>query len=386
MNSVFLLHIPKTGGTSVDAILGESFPAHATLRGLGGTGNLRHWYKIDSDSIQYLSGHIPAAAVDLDRFEHRITIFRSPAECLGSLLRYSKSYFPADTLREQLRASREPFSIYWPYFSPEWDAVRFKTELAYGVNGNIGVYGSDCSVADAASILGRFTRVLDFRNLAAEILRLVIEYKLFPRDTAPHLREVSSPLESPATQNLVSHFDEALYERAKTLFRPVPSDFKSSYDQYRRNYSTANGLNIVSGTSVELDLNAPLGNGWWEPEQSDLGSTFRWAISTRPTLHIPIATAGTYCLRIYLKPMEATSLRATVTSAVNGETRNMEHEPMNGVSVLRASIVAADSDWLDVRFDCNQATADNQIEGNRIFILGNVLVQREAIRRTVISP
>ncbi len=51
MNSVFLLHIPKTGGTSVDAILGESFPAHATLRGLGGTGNLRHWSKIDSDSI-----------------------------------------------------------------------------------------------------------------------------------------------------------------------------------------------------------------------------------------------------------------------------------------------------------------------------------------------
>lgn len=79
-------------------------------------------------------------------------------------------------------------------------------------------------------------------------------------------------------------------------------------------------------------------------------------------------------------------MRATVTSVVTGETLNMEYEPMNGVSILRASIDAADSDWLDVRFDCNQATADNQSEGNRIFVLGNVLVRREAIRRTVTSP
>ena len=386
MKSTFFLHVPKTGGTSVDAILGDGFTGGATLRGLGGAGNDRLWFQMDSDSIQYLSGHIPAAAVDMDRFENRLTIFRSPAECLGSLLRYSGSYFPADLLREQLRASREPFSIYWPYFSPDWDGMRFKTELAYGINGNLGVYGGDCSAADAASILGQFTRVLDFRNLDAEICRLVIDFELFPRDIPPHQRETANPLDVSATQGLVSHFDEALYEAALKLFRPVPSDIEHSYARYRRDYSSANGLKIVSRQSVELDLNAPLGNGWWEPEQSDLGSPFRWAISTRPTLNIPIAAAGLYCLRIYLKPCEATNFRAMVTSLVTGETRKMEYEPLNGVGVIRAYIESADSDWLDVRFDCNQRTADNQTEGNRVFVLGKVLMRREAIRRTAASP
>jgi len=386
MQSAFFLHVPKTGGSTVDNILGEEFPAQLTARGVQHSATLEQWGRIDDTSIRYLSGHIPAGALDLSRFEQRITVLRPPEDCLASFISYADRHFPGHNARENIAREGSRWSLYASFFSPGFDNLRYMTERRYGVERDHFVeYADECTVPEAISVLEQFGSVLDFQNLNAEICRLVIEQGCFPRDAISNLRSDKHVRGDSSVQDLLSPFDLSFYEAARKHFRPVPDNIEIVYDHYRRDYCKTRGLSIGPRNSLGLDLTGPIGTGWNAAEVSEKGQHFRWSNTSRPTLNIPIARSGDYCLTLYLKPYQVTNLRATVSSLISGEqvvmqsflSPRVEHQ---GMVVLRATITLPGSDWLDVRLDCDPPpnTATTQELQANIFLLGNALVRRGA--------
>lgn len=384
MQSAFLVHVPKTGGSSVDAILGEEFPAQSTLRGVQHDGPLDPWWQIGDESIRFLSGHIPANAVNLHNFEQRITILRPPEECMASFIGYADRHFPEHNARKNITRVWDRWSLYGSYFSPGFDTLRYVTERRYGIEkDHFFEYADPCAVPEALSTLESFSYVLDFRYLNDEIRRLVIEQGLFPRSVVPNLRSDGYSRDLASIRDLVTPFDIWFYDEARKHFRPIPADIDGDYDRYRRDYCRTRGLRIDKRQSLRLDLSRPLGTGWRGAEVSEKGQHFRWASLPQPQLNIPLTSPGDYRLAIYLKSYKATNLRATVSSLASGVRVEMRPDASprvqgQGMVVLRAEISIPESDWLDIQFNCDQPTdtASKQDRAAAIFLLGEVQVRR----------
>lgn len=388
MQSAFLVHVPKTGGSSIDAVLGDEFPTHSVLRGVQHDGPLEPWRQLASDSIRYLSGHIPASAVDRRRFATRITSLRPPDECLASFISYAERHFPDHQPRKNIERVRDRWSLYGSYFSPGFDTLRYVTERRYGVEqDHYFEYADPCTVAEALSTLDQFEYVIDFRYLHDEMRRLVIEQGLFPRSMVPHLRSDMVPRDLASIRGLMTPFDTCFYEEGKHRFRPIPADIDGDYERYRGDYSRQKGLRIDAGSTARLDLAGPIGTGWSAAEPFELGESFRWANTRRPILDIPIALSGDYRMSIYLKPCQATNLRAAVTSAFSGVHVQMESASRprlghHGLTLLTADVSLPESDWLHVHFECDlpRNSRAKQTTANTVFLLGNVQVRRRIVR------
>lgn len=380
MKSTLLVHIPKTGGTTLDDILGEEFDPDLALRRVQPDSGIERWEQLRDPRFQYVSGHFPSAALDLTRFEHRITVLRPPLEQIASMQRYSEAYFPDSESVRLTRLGEGRHDIFGLYFGPGFDLLRYIAERSYGVAGWVHDYADPCTLNGALATLERFNRVLDFHHLDGELKRLIIELGLTPRADLPRHRSYSYSPDLERAQAFLTDFDVSFYKRAQKRFRKLPADIDVAYERYREGYCAARGLQLEPLSSVELSLGKPLGRGWHPAELLESGHGFRWANSADPVVDLAIARPGSYMVTAYVHPHQCTGLRLQGAAEYSGAKASVEVSERRGVTVLRARFVLPRSDWLRLSFGCEMSGADagaTDLVG-RTFVLGRVLVRREA--------
>lgn len=384
MTPTFFLHIPKTGGTSIDSLLAAAFDPERSLRGLQMSSAVRHWSRPEHENFEYLSGHVPAGCVDLDRFGRRITVLRPPREMLASFCQYSRRISGARNFLDELAASGRQYAAYHEYFAPAFDRDRFVTEMRYGVPLAQHSYAEPCSVPQALETLARFDEVLDFTRLDHEAMRLVMEGELFPPAAMPRRRQHAYPAASAASaaaEALLSPFDIEFYDAARERFRPLPGDIEARYALYRQRWTQAHGIWLEPARGLAIDLREPVGSGWLDAERSELGDTFRWAVTPRATLELPLARPGRYVLRLYVHPQRVQGLCADWQLVATGSQGVLRREDRQSVTILEAAFEAGEPGWLEVRFDgevpAESADLATEVDA-RAFILGRALLRRPA--------
>jgi len=379
MQSTLLVHVPKTGGTTLDDLLGEGGDVRTSLRRVQHDAPISDWERLDDPTFTFVSGHVPAGALDLGRYAQRITILRAPLDLVASLDSYQKRYFPALQGAAQATGGQERASIYGLYFSPGYDCVRYLAERRYGVSGPPGDYVDRCTVNDALEVLARFDRVIDYAQLEGELKRLTVELGLFPRAALPRLRHYAYQPDLQGAAERVSYFDVSFYRRAQRHFRALPDDIDAVYQRYREDYCRSHGWRLAQRTTQTLALAGALGNGWFRVEQATTGAWFRWANGPRPTLEIPVAEPGVYQVTMYVHPHAVRGLRAKGRAEIAGRRFVVHASEREGVTVLQGQVRLQTADWLHLQFDADEAApATGQDLVVRSFVLGRVLLRRGA--------
>ncbi|MBL8306874.1 MAG: hypothetical protein JNM33_09275 [Rubrivivax sp.] len=380
MKSTLLVHIPKTGGTTLDDILGEEFDPDLALRRVQHDSGIDQWERLQDPRFQYVSGHFSSGAIDFARFEHRITVLRPPLEQIASTLRYSETYFPDSESVRLTRLGAWRHDIFGLYFAPGFDLLRYIAERQYGVAVWLHDYADPCTLNGALETLERFNRVLNFHQLESEIKRLIMELGLTPRADLPRHRSYRYEPDLERAQALLTDFDTSFYKRAQKRFRKLPADIDLAYERYREGFCAARGLRIEPLASAELPLFQPIGQGWHPAERLENGRVFRWASRVDPGLDLAIAQPGTYVVTAYVHPHQCTGLGLRAAGEFSGAKAAVEVSERQGVTVLRARVVLPRADWLRLSFSSEKAGAETGAADllGRTFVLGRVLVRREA--------
>lgn len=379
MQRLFFLHVPKTGGTSIDSLLAEQTLPQRSLRNLQMSSAPRHWLRLADPALDYLSGHVPAGCLDIDRFDERITILRAPGDLIMSAHRFMRAMGVGETFLDRLLAAGQRYSVYREYFSPFFDGERLIGDLRYGIAGAQHLYAEDCSVPQALQMLGRFDRVLDFAHLEREAMRLVMEKRLFPASTPPRRRRTPYAGDAAIAAALLSQFDTRFFKAARQRFRPLPADTEASYQRYRLDYASNHGVRLPLATTWVADLARPVGSGWLDAEVSELGDTYRWAETERARLEIPVALPGRYALHVYVHPHEVRGQKGWVHTLVGGHRHAMRRQEHGALAVMHAQIELAERDWIEVQFDGelpDSARPASVAHDTRAFVLGRALLRR----------
>jgi hypothetical protein len=378
MRRTLFVHVPKTGGTTLDSLLGEQVPAEQSIKRLQVASELSEWARLGDPRLTYVSGHLPIGAIDLAQFHHRVTIIREPCQMIASRLSFSQGLdAAADDMQSLIKAGSKR-AVYATYFGPQCDRLRLLTDMTYGITGDLSEYTSPCTPNEAFQVLTGFHRVIDFDRLDAEVKRLIIEERLFPPSTIVKARQYSYEPDLTLARSLLSPFDVDFYRQARELFRPLPDTIDSEYLAYRQAYAVANGPEVGTRESTELSLKGPVGAGWLAPNHSDQGLCFRWCHRPDPVIDIPISRPGNYEVRVYAHPHNVTALRAGLF-AVDSWVGDMDAQDYGHITVLTGQVWLDRPGWLEVRCSSQpkeaRATSDGNMDG-LYFVLGKVLLRR----------
>jgi hypothetical protein len=380
MRDTLFVHVPKTGGTTLDALLAQQLPAEKQLRGIQFSGPVEKWAQLSDPAFSYVSGHLPAGATVLNDYRQRITILREPLQLLASMISYNDVVDgPQSFVRRALEA-RTRLSAYAEYFSPGFDLVRMVTDLRYGLAQSQTSYAMPCTPEQALRVLQRFDRVLDFRRLDAEIQRILIEDRLFPPSVLGRARSYRYKPDLGLAKKLLTGFDKAFYAKGSACFRPLPDNMDECYAGYRREYCAAHGLRPAAYGSTELPLRGPVGTGWLHPNCSELGDWFRWALVRDPLIDIPVAEGGTFEVRLYVHPHRVQRIAGELSAGTDQLISPMTVSEHGDMCLLQAKATLAGSGWLQVRMNCEPHADDESADQGQMqtlyFVLGRMLVTR----------
>jgi hypothetical protein len=385
MNSTLFVHVPKSGGTTLDSVLADNADPATSLHGFSYLAQAKHWDSLDDPGHTLVSGHIPAGALDITRFDQRITILREPLSMLASLTSYIDQQSPQTHHLRAFAEQGRPYPAYEPYFTPRFDRLRMSTEVRYGIAGPEHLYGEHCTVSEALHTLSSFERVLDFAQLDGEVKRLIIELGLFPPSNIPRARAYQYTPDLDLARRLLTDFDAKFYERARRQFRPLSADVDASYEKYRIGYAREHGLQIAMNATSDVSLRAPIGSGWLVADRSDLGMWFRWANMPSPTVDIPVRGTGTYTLHAYVHPHRMSGIHAELSSLVGGHRQRVTVEERPGVTVLHAQVHIENADWIQLRIGAESVAAAPDAGHHFHFVLGRMLLRRSAAASTAIK-
>ena len=358
--STLLIHVPKTGGTTLSSIFQDHFYdapqlPHGAPQDLG-----KYIFKLSDRAYPYIGGHYPLAIVDADRFEQRITILREPIDIISSAISFvhKVEQLPEDV---PLKSETEGLSIstYKLFFSTRFDSERYKRDFAAMIDSGLDDYLGECSVAEAIEALKKFTHVFDFYRLDDEIKRFLIEQKFFPYSHISKRRKYIYQPDKERARRSLSSFDAAFYQLGKELFRKVPDDIDTQYQLYRENYCKEKGIKLGVFEGKMIDLRGPIGTGWHTVEQSGDGVSFRWSEARSATVEIPISEAGMYAVILYINPAELTGLKVSSTTTIQPRNFATTLVCEGGVLICQSFISVKSHDWIHISISMKKEHVDN---------------------------
>ena len=301
MNNILFIHVPKTGGTTLDEIISANFAP--SEKSTNNTGFSIQNLEIDKiyNKFKYISGHMPSGMFNIEKFKTRITVLRDPRDIIISLNEFSRRYKIIHPRFTNSITSGEYYDIYKSYFSKAYDLKRHQIDFSYGIFTDIIHYvNSDNSVDTAISKLHMFNWVIDFSRLEETAKTIIYYMGFFPLRKIPHRRYSKYQPDLDFGERFVSNFDREFYSRSRELF--VNKMISSvEYENYRKGYAVSNGIRLIPNTGINYSLNGIIGNGWYPIENSIDGNTFRWSQINDVTIEIPIFYQGVYEIYFYSK-------------------------------------------------------------------------------------
>ncbi len=378
-----LIHVPKTGGTTLDAVLAAGRPQQICARAIQFTSEPSEFGRINESTTRYVSGHFPHALVEGPAFARKFTLIRDPLAIISSMFNFAR-VLGRDGMAD-LSALCDPpgkLQIYSPYFAPRFDRMRFDIERRYGLAPNYTRYIDPHSVEDVVATIAAFDHVLDFEQIVDEIARLVIDDRLFPFSSVPRLRSYAYAADLQEAMPFLTDFDRQVFDQCREhILRPV-GDTRRAYASYRAAYCQSDGIALDVRASMEIDLRKPIGLGWHDAELSDLGRFFRWSENQTPTIEIPIAEVGTYAFYVYLQLAGPTYVEARAGLEAGGTRDHEYNDEVADVVCLHWTAYVPHPDWMQVQMRFNPAsdsasdsatTADERVLG---VVLGCIYLRR----------
>jgi hypothetical protein len=343
------VHIPKSGGTTLDGIFRDHFVGTPSYREVESTPLTVVMNQLNDPKNRYVGGHYPMGLIQVESFDLKVTTLRKPLDIIASTLSYRNRLenLPPERLRPiELAGGKK--QIYGTYYSPHVDIERNKLDCAYGFSLDILEYVGPCDVHELVARLATFDHVLDFDHLDDEIKSFLIEHEFFPYRDIGKKRAYAYVPDHQRAEKLLSDFDRRFYEMASRQFRAIPGDLGTRYEQYRADYCKTRGLDLQVNEGRTLDLRNPIGTGWYNVETSEKGVPFRWSEDRRATVEIPVAHAGHYVVCLYVTPSDIESFTLTASTTLGEQTFPVTELAVNGVQLFKVLVTTSSHDWIHI--------------------------------------
>lgn len=372
--STLFIHVPKTGGTTLCSILQDHYYnvpqlPHAAPADLG-----VYISKLNDPIYPFIGGHFPVSTICVERFEHKITVLRDPVDIISSAISFVHKVrnLPEDSL---LQAEQEgaPICNFKIFFSLHFDTHRYKLDFDAGLADPFSQYISECTVIEAIEGLKKFTHVFDFSSLDGEIKRYIIERDFFPYSQISKKRRYAYLPDYERARKSLSEFDQSFYALGKEMFRELPKNIDSIYEQYRADYCREKGVELQIFEGKMLDLRAPIGIGWHSVDTSSHGTPFRWSEPSEATVEIPVRIAGTYAVVLFINPAKVSHLKIrakTILSPRNFEVQLIHEKSM---IVCQLFVVTRSHDWIHIDLTMEEEIATPCLAQTDVRELGLVL-------------
>lgn len=384
MKKTLMLHIPKTGGTTLDYVLRDSFYNKNSVTNLQPTSAIGDFIKMNDDSNLYVTGHIPFGAIKQEKFENKITIIRNPIDTLISIISFAKKINQADELNKLIQ-NKEKYPLYSPYFSSGFEFDRFITEKNYGLQISSYINHFDnCSAENLLKNLKNFNYILDFSKLDLEIKRLIIAEGLFPYSDIPNKRNYKYTPDKETAREILSRFDIEFYEKVQSLFVPIPEDIDLQYENYKKEYCSKSGIDLKLYESMTLNLSGPVGVGWHNAEKNENGVPFRWSESKQSTVEIPFSDAGDYTVHIYIKNPNNYLIKTSAKSLISTDQILITEDSIHDIRSFKFRIRIQSPDLVLINFETiiDESLQNEQLSsfiGDKrtlYFVIGEVIIRR----------
>lgn len=378
------VHIPKSGGTTLDSILADQYSSSPIARNIQFSSSVSLFSELDRIENRYVSGHFPVSIADVDDFDKKITIIRNPLDVLCSVISFSgKMGIHVPRLSSAL-AEGGKYEIYREYFSVDFDFDRFVIDKNYGVASGYLDYTEKCSVLEAVNTIAGFDTVLDFNCLDEGIKTMIISDGFFPYSEIARNRSYNYLPDYDCARKLLSEFDEYFYANICSRFGGVSEDIGVLYDQYKESYCKYKGISLEVYQGIGIDLRGPIGVGWNNFEVSETGVPFRWSETSNPTIELPIATAGSYVVYFYWFRGQAKDITFRISTLIGEETFVPTVVRDDELCICRCYVSLLSQDWIYANLEVEkysdaerqsmkQSSSDLRSLG---IILGNVYIRR----------
>lgn len=382
--STLFIHVPKTGGTTLNSIFQDHYYNAPQLPHEGVLDLGKHISKLNDHAYPYIGGHYPLATVDANRFDYKITILREPIELIASAISYVQKlqHLPKDVLL-QSEIDGTPIFIFKLFFSIEFDTEKYKQDFASDTATRLIEYFKECTADEAVARLKSFTHVFDFTRLDDEIKYFLIEQNFFPYSQISKKRSYPYQPDKDRARRSLDSFDDDFYRLGKAFFRKIPENIEYLYQRYRENYCKENGLKLNVFAGKWLDLRGPIGTGWHAAERSSDGVFFRWSESQYATIEIPIAEPGIYALIVNVNPAELTGLQISVKTVIQSRTFASNLIREEGLIKCQSFINLKSYDWVQVEINMEkeQSEASLSVESDQRelgLVLQAISISRQA--------
>ena len=376
------IHIPKSGGTTLDAILRDHYFNTPLLPSTPFELFGRHIDKFNDPAYRYIGGHYPLSTIDLSRFTDRITVLRDPLDSLCSGISYVNKLkgLPTEALIESEKQGL-PALTYKKFFTTHFDTARYLLDLSYNLAKGMRNYLFDCAASDAVENVKQFTHVFDFAHFDGEVKRFIIERGFFPYADIGKKRQYVYQPDYARARSLLSEFDAQFYALSTPLLKKLPDNIHSAYEQYREEYCKNHGLALQAYEGTRLDLRMPLGSGWHHVEESENSTYFRWSEPDAATVEIPVALAGRYAVYLYIHPGKVGEVRCSASTTLHHGEVETSMERLGDMLIVTCMVDTRSHDWLMIRLAMGERSdtaspARDLDERERGVIMGNIYVCR----------
>jgi hypothetical protein len=378
------VHVPKSGGTTLDCIFRDHFYDTPLYPLIGPEGFGLHLARINHPDNWYVGGHIPVATINGNQFKNKVTILRDPLETIcSSLSFFNKIYNLPENHKFDHENNGQKMAIFEKYYTQYFDTKRYLIDLNYGVGQGLDTYIDKATINEVIENTNKFNYVFDFANLNSEIQHFIIDNNYFPYYAIDKKRHYAYQPDFARAKMLLNQFDEEFYQALRSRFRHIPENIQTRYQQYREDYCKNKGIKLEVRQGKQLNLRCAIGSGWFNVEHSDLGNAFRWSEDKNASLEIPIASAGLYAIYLYITPGDVENFQLDISTLVNEHKFTAIKVVDSGIQIFKAFVFTRSHDWIHINIDIygkkSKPAGGNSDVRSLGIALGHVYISRQPL-------